>query len=193
MSISFYKTILFFFFFFQLPLISLPCTDSEGVVKTKTQKVIAPFVNYPLKSGTRQLRQHELRYFGVSGENNNNQQRSEPKPHSKPSVAAVRRFYEVRTQKTSNNEYDRSKYESSEDDIPLDSVVDEPDDYCRVHGTLNGSSLDVTEVKPERRHEMSPQRDRRQDEEILDELTWASEEMLNVWKNWFDAFNELRV
>lgn len=142
--------------------------------------MVAPFVNYPLKSGTRQLREHELRYFGLANGSNSNRV-AEPKPHSKPSVAAVRRFYEVRSKKETNDNYDRTKYESSEDDIPLDSIIDhEVDQDLHKNNTFNGSSLDITEVTPERRLEMSPQRDKHQDQEILDELTRASEEILNV-------------
>lgn len=127
-----------------------------------------------MKSGTRQLRQHELRYFGVDRQTKKS---DSSKPNSKPSIAAMRRFYEVNTEK--KIEYDRKSFGSSEDEVPLETGMDSVENVRR-YNTMNGSSLEITEVMPERRPELSPQRDRKQDEEILDELTRASEEILNV-------------
>lgn len=117
------------------------------MVKPKVHRFVNAFQQHQhLKSGTRQLKSHELAYFGVGGT-------------TQPS--------RIENSSSYRNGYSSAqKYDSSDDDFDSQKLKTLNDKRNEVVSNVFGAYDRKTDLK--------------RDEAILDELTKASEEILNV-------------
>lgn len=134
-------------------------TDSESVVKPRVSKFVTALQQQKLKSGTRQLKSHELAYFGIGS--------NRPRFDSSSSFR--------------NGYSSAQKYESSGDEVETRSSLKrlmgnrQVENENELRHTFEEKEIDRAAARLYDR-----KMDRKRDEDILDELTKASEDIMNV-------------